>query len=195
MKTIAKKRETRTVDIKNVQTRADDNEPLKVSGYAAIFNSQTSIGDFFDEIIEPGAFKRTISENDDIRALFNHDWNVVLGRTKSGTLKLSEDKRGLKFDLELPNTTAGKDLAASMERGDINQCSFGFVATEETWDYTAEPALRTIHEVELYEVSIVSIPAYDDTEAALVRSKEIDKFVEKRIQLLNKINKTLEEKK
>lgn len=189
--TIAKKIEKRIVDITNIQTRSEDNEPLKVSGYAAIFNSRTSIGDYFDEMIAPGAFEKTLKDNDDIRALFNHDWNVVLGRTKAGTLTLSEDERGLKFDLELPNTTAGRDLAESMERGDINQCSFGFYATEETWDYSSEPALRTVNEAELYEISVVSIPAYDDTEATLVRSKEIDKFVEKRIKILNKINEVL----
>lgn len=188
---MTKKKETRTVDITNIQTRSKDDEPLKVSGYAAVFNSRTSIGDFFDELIAPGAFKRTLKDNDDIRALFNHDWSVVLGRTKAGTLSLSEDERGLKFDLELPNTTAGRDLAESMERGDINQCSFGFYATEETWDYNSEPALRTVNEAELYEISIVSIPAYDDTEAALVRSKEIDKSVEKRLKLLKKINEVL----
>lgn len=187
-----KKRETRTVDITNIQTRSKDDEPLKVSGYAAVFDSRTSIGDYFDEIIEPGAFSKTISENGDIRALFNHDWNVVLGRTKAGTLSLSEDERGLKFDLELPSTTAGRDLAASMERGDINQCSFGFFATEETWNYDEEPALRTINEVELYEISVVSIPAYDDTEAMLVRSKEIDESVEKRLKILNQIKGVLD---
>lgn len=192
--TMSKKKETRTVDITNITTRNKDDEPLMVSGYAAVFNSRTSIGDYFDEQIAPGAFNRTLKENNDIRALFNHDWNVVLGRTKAGTLKLSEDERGLKFELELPNTTAGRDLAKSMERGDINQCSFGFNATEETWDYNSEPALRTINEAELYEISVVSIPAYEDTEAALVRSKEIDKTVERRLKILNKINQTLEEK-
>lgn len=191
--TIAKKRETRTVDITNLSKRdGGENEPLKMSGYAAVFNSRTSIGDFFDEIIDPGAFSRTISENGDIRALYNHDWDNVLGRTKSGTLNLSEDNRGLKFELELPDTSVARDLAVSMDRGDINQCSFGFFINEETWDYDAEPVLRTIHEVELFEVSIVSLPAYDDTEVELVRSKEVDETVEKRIKLLNKIKGVLD---
>lgn len=189
---MTKKKETRTVDITNISTRNKDGEPLKVSGYAAVFNSRTSIGNFFDETIKPGAFARAISENGDIRALFNHDWNNVLGRTKSGTLVLTEDERGLKFELELPNTTVARDLAESMARGDINQCSFGFFATDETWNYDTEPALRTINEVELFEISVVSIPAYEDTEAMLVRSKEIDESVEKRMKLLKKINQTLE---
>ena len=193
--TIAKKMEKRTVDITDISTRNKENEPIKISGYAAVFNSRTSIGDFFDEMIAPGAFKRTLSENNDIRALFNHDWDKVLGRTKSGTLTLSEDEKGLKFELELPNTSYARDLAESMERGDINQCSFAFDATKEDWDYNSDPALRTVIEAELYEISVVSIPAYEDTEASLVRSKEIDKTVEKRIKLLNKIDKTLEESK
>lgn len=186
------KREMRTFDITKLKTRdATDDKPSLITGYAAVFNSQTSIGDYFEEIIMPGAFARSLSENGDIRALFNHNWDNILGRTKSGTLRLEEDERGLKFEIELPNTSTGRDLAESMSRGDINQCSFGFWIAEETWDYSVEPALRTIHEVELHEISVVSIPAYDDTEASLVRSKEIDKEVEQRIKILNQIKGVL----
>lgn len=192
--TIAKKKETRTVDITNIQTRSAENEPIKISGYAAVFNSRTSIGDWFDETISPGAFDKSISaKNADIRALYNHNWDNVLGRTKASTLTLREDDKGLNFEIELPNTSYARDLAESMERGDIDQCSFGFFVEEgkERWDYSQEPALRTLEEVELYEISIVSIPAYDDTEAALVRSKEIDNKVEQRIKILNKIDGVL----
>ncbi|MEK5104008.1 HK97 family phage prohead protease [Cytobacillus sp. FSL M8-0252] len=189
---MTKKKETRTFDITNVEKRDGENQSLRVSGYAAVFNSKTSIGEYFDEMISPGAFSRTLSENGDIRALINHNFDKLIGRTKSGTLILSEDERGLKFEIDLPNTTYATDLAVSMERGDINQCSFGFYATEESWDYSIEPALRTVNEAELFEISIVSIPAYENTEAALVRSKEIDEFVEKRIKLLNQIKGVLE---
>lgn len=183
----------RTFDITQLKTRdGTEAEPLVISGYASVFNSKTNIGNFFEEIIAPGAFARSLSENGDIRALFNHDWNNVLGRTKSGTLRLEEDERGLKFEVELPNTTIARDLAESMRRGDINQCSFGFFPTEETWDYNSEPAVRTINEVELFEISVVSIPAYEDTEVSLIRSKEIDKEVEIRMQILSKIKKSLE---
>ena len=189
---MTKKKETRIVDITNLQTRdGTGNEPVVISGYAAVFNSKTSIGDFFEEVIAPGAFARTISENGDIRALFNHNWDHVLGRTKNGTLKVEEDTRGLKFEVELPNTSLARDLAESMRRGDINQCSFGFWATGEAWDYSVEPAVRTLNEVELYEISVVSIPAYEDTEVSL-RSKEIDEQVEKRIKILNQIKGVLE---
>ncbi|MCS1383257.1 HK97 family phage prohead protease [Lysinibacillus sphaericus] len=189
---MAKKKETRTFDITRLNTRdATEEQSSLITGYAAVFNSKASIGGWFDEIIEPGAFARSLSENGDVRALFNHNWDNVLGRTKSGTLQLEEDNRGLKFEIELPNTSVGRDLAESMSRGDINQCSFGFWITEETWDYSVEPALRTIHEVELYEISVVSIPAYDDTEASLVRSKEIGKEVEQRMKILKQIKGVL----
>ncbi|PFB05017.1 HK97 family phage prohead protease [Bacillus anthracis] len=192
---MAKKKETRTFDITKLSTRdATEEQPSKITGYAAVFNSKTSIGGWFDEIIEPGAFARSLSENGDIRALFNHNWDNVLGRTKSGTLRLEEDEKGLKFEIELPNTSVGRDLAESMSRGDINQCSFGFWITEENWDYSVEPALRTIKEVELYEISVVSIPAYDDTEASLVRGKEIGKEVEQRMKMIKQINQILGEK-
>jgi uncharacterized protein len=189
---VTKKKETRIVDITNLQTRdGTGNEPVVISGYAAVFNSKTSIGDFFEEVIAPGAFARSISENGDIRALFNHNWDHVLGRTKNGTLKVEEDNRGLKFEVELPYTSLARDLAESLRRGDINQCSFGFFATNDTWDYAVEPAIRTLNEVELYEISVVSIPAYEDTEVSL-RSKEIDEQVEKRIKILNQIKGVLE---
>ncbi|HDR3483930.1 TPA: HK97 family phage prohead protease [Bacillus pacificus] len=192
---MAKTKETRTFDITKLSTRdATEEQPSKITGYAAVFNSKTNIGGWFDEVIEPGAFARSLSENSDIRALFNHNWDNVLGRTKSGTLRLEEDEKGLKFEIELPNTSVGRDLAESMSRGDINQCSFGFWITEENWDYNVEPALRTIKEVELYEISVVSIPAYDDTEASLVRGKEIGKEVEQRMKMIKQINQLLGEK-
>jgi uncharacterized protein len=181
----------RTFNITDLTTRAaSEGEANVIDGYAAVFNSKTTIGDdWWTEEIAPGAFSDAIGG--DVRALFNHDWNNVLGRTKSKTLKLSEDERGLKFEVDLPNTSFAKDLVESLKRGDINQCSFGFYPTEETWDYNVEPAHRTINKVELFEVSVVSIPAYEDTEVALVRNKELGKQVEKRMSIIKKINKTL----
>lgn len=186
------KKETRTFNIENLNTRDGEEGESVIGGYAAVFNSPTEIGSYFTEEIAPGAFNRAISENNDIRALFNHDWNNVLGRTKSGTLQLSEDERGLKFEVTLPNTSLGRDLKESMQRGDINECSFGFIPTEEHWDYNVEPAKRMILEVDLFEISVVSIPAYEDTEASVIRSKEMNNHVEKRMNLIKKINTTLE---
>ena len=192
---IAKKKETRVFNISQLSTRAEgEDKAVAIEGYAAVFNSKTSIGGWFDEVIEPGAFSRSLSDNGDIRALFNHNWDNVLGRTKSQTLELREDEKGLNFKVELPDTSVARDLTISMERGDINQCSFGFFITDEEWNYNVEPALRTIKEVELFEISIVSIPAYDDTEASLVRSKEIGKSIEARTKLIKQIDSILEEK-
>ncbi|MCS1392983.1 HK97 family phage prohead protease [Lysinibacillus boronitolerans] len=192
---MAKQKEIRTLDIQGLQTRSQgDSESNVIEGYAAVFNSPTDIWGMFTEVIAPGAFADAIASNDDIRALFNHDWNNVLGRTKSGTLRLSEDARGLKFEVDLPNTTLARDLSESLKRGDISQCSFGFVPTSETWDYEPEIPVRTINSVELHEISVVSIPAYEDTEVSL-RSKEANKSIEQRLKLIQKINSVLEENK
>lgn len=190
---MAKQKEIRTLDIQGLQTRSQgDSESNVIEGYAAVFNSPTDIWGMFTEVIAPGAFADAIASNDDIRALFNHDWNNVLGRTKSRTLRLSEDARGLKFEVDLPNTTLARDLSESLKRGDISQCSFGFVPTSETWDYEPEIPVRTINSVELHEISVVSIPAYEDTEVSL-RSKEANKSIEQRLKLIQQINSVLEE--
>lgn len=192
---MAKQKEIRTLDIQGLQTRSQgDSETNVIEGYAAVFNSPTDIGGMFTEIIAPGAFVDAITSNEDIRALFNHDWNNVLGRTKSGTLRLSEDARGLKFEVDLPNTTLARDLSESLKRGDISQCSFGFIPTGETWDWEPEIPVRTINSVELHEISVVSIPAYEDTEVSL-RSKEANKSIEQRLKLIQQINSVLEENK
>lgn len=182
----------RTFDItKFTKRNATDEKTNEIEGYAAVFNSPAVIGDCFTEEILPGAFARTLSENGDVRALFNHNWDIVLGRTKAGTLWLEEDDRGLKFRVTLPNTSAARDLIESMERGDINQCSFLFDAVVDQWDYSGEMPKCSIVEAKLYEVSIVSLPAYEDTEASLVRSKAIKQDVEKRMGLIKKINRIL----
>ncbi|WP_413516022.1 HK97 family phage prohead protease [Carnobacterium maltaromaticum] len=183
---------TRTFNISELKTReATDGKSITVGGYAAMFNSRTTLWEGFDEIILTGAFSKTLSENGDVRCLFNHDWSKVLGRTKSGTLRLFEDDRGLKFEVDLPNNSYANDLVESMERGDINQCSFGFIISREELDWDSDPILRTILEVELYEVSVVSIPAYDDTEASVMRGKQLKNDFERRLKILNKIKGVL----
>lgn len=143
-----------------VETRAEDDKRTLV-GYAAVFNSDADIGGWWIERISPGAFKNTIG--DDIRALVDHDSGRVIGRTKSGTLRLSEDSKGLRVEIDVPNTSDGNDLWELVERGDISGMSFGFRVTHQEWDETVDPPIRTIHEIELFEVSAVAFPAYDDT--------------------------------
>jgi hypothetical protein len=140
-------------------------ESRTIAGYAAVFNSETDIGGMFREQIAPGAFKPSLSA--DVRALFDHDTAHVLGRTKAGTLRLREDDHGLAVEIDLPDTQTGRDLRESMARGDIDGMSFGFRVTKQEWDESGETPLRTIREVELFEVSVVTFPAYADTEVAL----------------------------
>lgn len=143
---------------------AEGGSGRTIVGYAAVFNSTTDIG-FFRERIAPGAFSAAIAR-DDVRALVNHSDSRVLGRNKSGTLRLFEDERGLRYEIDAPDTQEARDLLVLMDRGDINQSSFAFVATSETWDETGDKPLRTVNEVRLYDVSVVTYPAYEDTEAA-----------------------------
>ena len=147
-------------------------EGRQLIGLAAPYDSETRIGDFRERIAK-GAFTRTLSESRDILALSDHDPAKVLGRTKSGTLELAETAEGLQFRLQLPDTTIGRDLQTLAQRGDLGGVSFGFRAVRDSW----EGDLRTLHEVELHEVSIVqSWPAYPDTTVAL-RSRPLQLFM------------------
>lgn len=143
-----------------------------VAGYAAVFDSETDIGGMFREKIAPGAFSPSL--NGDVRALWNHDTNHVLGRTKAGTLRLSEDDKGLAVEIDLPDTQAARDLRENMRLGNVDGMSFGFRVTKQEWDESGDIPLRTIQEVELFEVSAVTFPAYEDTELAL-RSLESER--------------------
>lgn len=134
-----------------------------LTGYAATFGNETRIGGF-SERIAPGAFRDSLASGRDILALLDHRADVLLGRTKSGSLKLSEDDKGLKFELTLPDTQAGRDLIALAERGDLGGMSFGFRAIDEAW----QGDTRELRAVELHEVSVVQAwPAYQSTEISL----------------------------
>jgi HK97 family phage prohead protease len=147
-------------------------EKRKMIGHAAIFNEETEIGGWFREKIEPGAFKSSI-RSDDVRALFNHNPDHVLGRNTAGTLKMSEDEKGLQVNIEPPDTQFARDLAISIERGDINQMSFSFQVLEEEWirGDKKKMDLRNIKKVRLFDVSPVTFPAYEGTDIA-IRSHE-----------------------
>jgi HK97 family phage prohead protease len=147
-----------------VEHRADDGKRTLI-GYAAKFERLAMIGSYFQEKIAPGAFSSAIGG--DIRALVDHDPGRVIGRTKSGTLRLSEDGTGLRVEIDLPNTSDGNDLWELVSRQDISGMSFGFRVTKETWDETGDVPVRTIQAVELFEVSAVAWPAYEDTTIGL----------------------------
>ena len=151
-----------------IRSKADGGHVI--DGYAAKFNKLSQNLGGFVEQIAPGAFTKTIQEAD-IRALFNHEPGQVLGRNKSGTLRVSEDGTGLYYEIDLPNTTLANDLRESMLRGDVNQSSFGFSTVSDEWGLTEQDIpLRTLKEVKLYDVSPVTFPAYLDTESGVVRS-------------------------
>ena len=148
-----------------------------VAGYAAVFDVLTDIGGYFMEKIAPGAFADALSA--DVRALINHDTGRVIGRTKAGTLRLSQDQTGLAVEIDLPDTADGRDLGTLIERGDISGMSFGFEVTKQTWDETGDVPVRTIEALKLYEVSAVAFPSYDDTSIAM-RSLEAARKESKR---------------
>lgn len=148
-----------------LDVRAAEGALRTIGGYAAVFGVETNIG-WFRERIAPGAFGNSLSG--DVRALFDHDAGRVLGRTTSGTLRLGEDATGLSCEIDLPDTSDGRDVEALITRGDISGMSFGFRVLREEWDETdPNSPLRTILEVELFEVSVVTFPAYADTDIAL----------------------------
>lgn len=146
-----------------LEVRTSGSHPRRLVGYAAVFNTETRIADSFTESIKPGAFSASLKSGSDILALADHDASKLLGRTKSGSLRLAEDSRGLQFELDVPPTTLGNDILALAERGDIGGMSFGFSTVADTWDGEN----RTLNAVTLHEISVVSAwPAYPDTTVA-----------------------------
>ena len=172
---MARKKHKKMKEIRSFDTILEieerEGKAPKITGHAAVFNSLSEPMWGFREKIATGAFD-TILE-DDVRALFNHDSNMILGRTKSGTLKLGIDERGLTYEIDPPNTSYSNDLLESMKRGDVTQSSFGFVIDEDDWHEDEEGRIiRTIKKVKrLYDVSPVTYPAYEAADST-VRSLE-----------------------
>ena len=160
-----KKIEIRTLPI---ELRAEEDSK-KIVGYAAVYEQLSEDLGGFREKIKKGAFANSIV-TDDIKLLFNHDPNYVLGRNKNGTLKLEEDDYGSKIEAIPPDTSFAKDLINLLERGDIDQMSFGFIVNKDEWDTTdKDNPIRTLLDVSLFDTSVVVYPAYKQT-VANVRS-------------------------
>jgi uncharacterized protein len=149
-------------ELQNRMNFEDPKKP-KMIGYAAVFNQRAEIWPGFWEQISPGAFRNAIA-GDDVRALLNHDPNFVLGRTQAGTLQLSEDDHGLKYEIMLPDTSYAKDLQVSVKLRNITQSSFGFNIIDEDVQHDKTSVTRTIKDVKLFDVSPVTFPAYPSTE-------------------------------
>ena len=181
--------ETRIVEIEGleVRERGDENQPPQIAGYAVVFDSWSEImvdgrGRPFRERIAPTAFDRALGANPDVRALWNHNSDFPLGRTRNSTLRIDKDGRGLRFELDLPRTGWGMDAAASIRRGDVSGMSFAFSARRDGGDTWGKPgpdgvAERTLLDADLYELSPVTFPAYPATDVA-VRSVEVPDFPE-----------------
>lgn len=158
-----------------LETREGDMPP-KIVGYGAVFNSRSEDLGGFTEIIAPGAFDSVL--DDDVRGLFNHDENIVLGRTVSGTMNLSVDETGLRYEIIPPDTQLVRDMVISpMKRGDVSQSSFGFFVEDDEWKEESVGVItRTITKVgRLLDVSPVTYPAYPDTKVAM---RKLTEFVQ-----------------
>ncbi len=140
----------------------------RVAGYAAVFEQLSQPLGGFVERIAPGAFARALTEAQDVRALVEHDPARIIGRSKSGTLTMVEDAHGLRVEIDPADTSVGRDLITSIRRGDLDAMSFGFVARRDEWREDAEHGVvRTILDADLFDVSVVAYPAYQQTEVAL----------------------------
>lgn len=162
------------------QTR-EDGDRLSIEGYFAVFDSNYEIAPGMSESVAQGAFSRTISG--DIRALINHDTTLVLGRTKSNTLQLREDSHGLWGHIDInPNDGDAMNLYERVKRGDVDQCSFGFDIRSQDTDIHEDGSIHwTIKDVDLYEVSCCTFPAYEQTNIS-ARSAERDDIQERSLQ-------------
>ena len=161
--------ERRVGYLTNAELRADGDGSTLV-GYAAMFDSPSEDLGGFTERIAPGAFKRTLGMDADVRLLFDHE-GLPLARSKSGTLELEEDELGLKVEAALdPNSPMARSVISAVQRGDIDQMSFAFRTVTDSWN--AERSLRTLEEVQLFDVSVVTYPAYEAT-MATIRSRQL----------------------
>lgn len=144
-------------------TTREDGEAKRIEGYFAVFNSIYQIAPDMSESVAPGAFTETL--DGDIRALIDHETMYVLGRTAAGTLELREDETGLWGSILInPNDQDAMNLWHRVERGDVNQCSFGFDILNEDTEFLEDGSVHwTINRVKLYEVSVCTFPAYAET--------------------------------
>jgi uncharacterized protein len=179
--------ETRTFEVEGLELReADGQAQPTITGYAIVFNSWSVVmsserGRQFRERFAPGAFDRWLGSAPDIRALWNHNSDFPLGRTRNGTLRVQKDGAGIRFELDPPATSWGADAVASIRRGDVSGVSFEFGTkrdgSSDVWEKPGPDgvAFRTVLDADLYEISPVVFPAYPASNLA-VRSVEVPEF-------------------
>lgn len=170
-------------DLKTKFTITRDEETPEeriIEGYFALYESETELWKDSFEIISKGAFDNTL--NNDIRALWNHNTQYVLGRSKNGSLQLKADEKGLFGIIKLPNTQYAEDLHELVKRGDIDQCSFGFNIIDEELEELASGGYRwRINEIDLHEISVVTFPAYENT-TVQARTKQVEQIEQRKLQ-------------
>jgi uncharacterized protein len=172
------KRDLKT-KFKITRAEEDRDEGFIVEGYFALYEQETELFEGVFEIITKGAFDNTL--NNDIRALWNHNTQYVLGRNKSGSLELKTDDKGLFGIIRLPNTQYARDLHELVQRGDVDQCSFGFNILDEELEELANGGYRfRLKEVDLHEISVVTFPAYENT-SVQARSKQIKEMESRKL--------------
>lgn len=176
MRRLTKKSEKRNLTASNVEIREEEGKRT-LTGYAVKWEMKSHAMGWrqFKEQFKRGAFTESLTNNDQL-ALWSHDTSKVLGRTKNGTLRLFEDEIGLRFELDLPNTTLGNDAYETIKRGDVDGVSFGFNMLKQEWDENdVENITRTILKARLLEISPVAFPAYPDSQ---VQARSYDPYEE-----------------
>lgn len=171
--------EKRNLTTNSVEIREDDEGKRTLTGYAIKWEMKSVTMGWrrFREQFKRGAFTESLT-NEDQLALWSHDTSKVLGRTKNGTLRLFEDEVGLRFELDLLDTTLGDDAYKTIKRGDVDGVSFGFSMLKQEWD-EADPdnVIRTITKAKLLEISPVAFPAYPDSEVSARSSDPYEQHV------------------
>ncbi|MBZ1525675.1 HK97 family phage prohead protease [Leuconostoc mesenteroides] len=179
-------KETRTFDIKGLEVRDATSDDFigQISGYAVVFNEPSENLGGFIEYVNPDAFDNV--NLSDVVALYDHNFANVLGRTSANTLKLDIDKKGLHFILDIPNTTLGNDVYTNIRAGNLKGMSFGFTVNSDEWGKeTDDTPKRTINSIgSLYEVSVVTMPAYQETTVAVTRALKNDAYKQKMLAVL-----------
>lgn len=174
--------ERRILTAAEIRADAEEGQPRRLSGYAALFNETADIYGLFQERIAPGAFRESLAKADQV-ALWNHDSSYPLGRRSAGTLQLAEDERGLRFAVDLPETQMGRDAHTLVTRGDVKGMSFGFTVAEngDEWAMVGGKRTRTLLKVDLEEVSPVTFPAFPQTSVEARSVEQVAEAADRRI--------------
>lgn len=179
------KTEKREIVTDGIEIREGEDGKRTIQGYAVKWEMKSQTMGYwyrFKEQFKKGAFTESLT-NEDQRALWSHDTSQVLGRTKNGTLRLFEDEVGLRFELDLPNTTLGNDTYETIKRGDVDGVSFGFQQQKQEWDETdPDNVVRTITKAKLMEISPVAFPAYPDSQVSARSNDPYKEYLDEKKQ-------------